>query len=211
VMYPQVPFRGTSPLQPVYDRVRAMAAAHRLAIPPAAWIRSAGTIAGRRDARWGETVQVPASATGRILETRDYYMAPGPSDIIATVADATGAHNGAAATIDIIDNATDQVIASGALALSATTGWKEIAVHIEIPGADGRAVRFRLTSPGSVAFALGSLDLPVDYGMTVVDLTEPLNTFDTHVSIFDAHPNERAQQVIARNVLEAIQIAESRH
>lgn len=37
--------------------------------------------------------------------------------------------------------------------------------------------------------SLASIDVPVDYRFTVVDVIEPLNAFDTHASIFDAHPN----------------------
>jgi hypothetical protein len=37
----------------------------------------------------------------------------------------------------------------------------------------------------------------VDYAIEVLDLTEALNTFDTHASIFDAHPNVAAHKVIA--------------
>ena len=48
VIYPQVPFRGVSPLEPITTRLRAMCGAHALAIPPAAWIRSAGQLVDRR-------------------------------------------------------------------------------------------------------------------------------------------------------------------
>ena len=34
LLYPQVPFRDRYPLQPVHDRMKAMAAPHVLAIPP---------------------------------------------------------------------------------------------------------------------------------------------------------------------------------
>jgi hypothetical protein len=40
--------------------------------------------------------------------------------------------------------------------------------------------------------------------MRVVDLAEPLNSFNTHASVFDAHPNEAAHRVIAEHVYRAI-------
>ena len=52
--------------------------------------------------------------------------------------------------------------------------------------------------------ARSSIDIPVDYGFTVVDVTEPLSTFNTHASMFDAHPNERAHAVW-RKVLAALE------
>lgn len=75
----------------------------------------------------------------------------------------------------------------------------------------GRQVRLRLTSGGTLAFEVASIDIPVDYSFKVVDLTETLNSFNTHASIFDAHPNERAQKIIAEKVFEALKEAESRH
>jgi hypothetical protein len=59
--------------------------------------------------------------------------------------------------------------------------------------------------PGALALSLASIDIPVDYGFTVVDITEPLNAFNTHASMFDAHPNERAHAVIAQEVLAALE------
>jgi hypothetical protein len=44
------------------------------------------------------------------------------------------------------------------------------------------------------------LGLAVDYGFDVLDLAEPLNRFNTHASLFDAHPNEAAHRVIADEV-----------
>jgi hypothetical protein len=51
---------------------------------------------------------------------------------------------------------------------------------------------------------LASIDLGVNYGFEVVDLTETMNAFDTHVSIFDAHPNRRAHRVIAERLFEEL-------
>jgi hypothetical protein len=78
-------------------------------------------------------------------------------------------------------------------------------VRIDVRGIHGHSVRFRLVSPGALGLSLASIDIPVDYRFTVVDVTEPLNAFDTHVSIFDAHPNERAHAVIAQEVLAALE------
>jgi hypothetical protein len=39
----------------------------------------------------------------------------------------------------------------------------------------------------------------------VVDVTESLMGFNTHASMFDAHPNERAHDVMAQEVLAALE------
>jgi hypothetical protein len=41
----------------------------------------------------------------------------------------------------------------------------------------------------------------------MVDLTSDLNTFNTHTSIFDAHPNESAHKLIAERVFQALEAA----
>jgi hypothetical protein len=62
----------------------------------------------------------------------------------------------------------------------------------------------RVTSFRHVAWALSNISIPVDYGFTVLDLTQTLNTFNTHASAFDAHPNERTHAVIADTVYAAM-------
>jgi hypothetical protein len=47
--------------------------------------------------------------------------------------------------------------------------------------------------------------LAAKHGYAVVDLTDVMNTFNTHASIFDAHPNERAHALIAAEVLKALE------
>ena len=210
VVYPQVPFKGTAPLQPVYERVAALASPHRLSIPPAAWVRFAGSAISRADARWHQALQVPPALTGPVFETRDYYLPAGDVQLTLTTLVDGDAAAGPRASIDMIDAESAQVIASAPVIVPDRAGWQEVAVRPTLP-AHGGLVRFRLSSAGGGGFLVGSLELPVDYGFRVLDLTEPLNTFNTHASIFDAHPNERAHKVIAEKVLEAIGQLESRH
>ena len=63
-----------------------------------------------------------------------------------------------------------------------------------------RTVEFNMTRPfladkrvrEALALAINRAD--------VLDLAEPLNHFNTHASLFDAHPNEAAHRVIAEQV-----------
>jgi len=204
LLYPQVPFRDRSPLQPIHERMHALAGAHRLSIPPAAWVRWAGAPVERADARWHQAIQIAAAAPGPVIETREYYLSPGPAEAIVTLA-VTTATPASVASLEIIDHATNQVITTAAFPPAGEGGWRDVPVRFAVPGPAGRDIRFRVASAGGAGFELASLDLPVDYGMRVVDLTADLNTFNTHASIFDAHPNARAHGVIARKVLEALQ------
>jgi hypothetical protein len=205
LLYPQVPFRGTPPLKPVHDRMRELARPHHLAIPPLAWVRWAGRPVDRQDAPWRMAVEVPSGTTGPVVETREYYMTPGESEINVTMGFDSAPSPGSAGAIEIVDHATNAVVGAAPLpSASPGAGWRGLIVPIVIEGDKGREVRFRLTSSGATGFALGSIDFPVDYGMRVVDLTEPLNAFNTHASIFDAHPNARAHAVMAQKVFEAL-------
>jgi hypothetical protein len=207
VIYPQVPFRAPSPLQPIYDRVSALAAPHHLSIPPAAWIRYGGdlTTVGDRPA-----VRFTTPPRGPAIDTRDYVFAGGPIDVrVAVSIDAnartrdTPGTPGTLGTLDLLDASTNEVLSTAPLA-AAPGGWRDVDVRLNV-GDRARRTRLRLTANSSAPFAVGDIALPVDYGFTVVDLTASLNSFNTHASIFDAHPNERAHQVVAEKVLEALQ------
>jgi hypothetical protein len=206
VLYPQVPFRGSYPMQPIHDRMRALAGPHQLAIPPAGWVPVAGKIEPQPDAQWQQVIRVPASHAGAVFETRDYYVQEGVLDVAVRLAceDPSGAP--AALAVDAVDHLTNQVVGRGSAAIDRQArGWQQLPMKIDIRGTNGHSVRLRVNTPGGVTLSLASLDFPVDYGFTVVDLTEQLNGFNTHASMFDAHPNERAHAVMAQEVLAALE------
>ena len=182
VLYPQVPFRGPYPMQPVHDRMKTLAGPHQLAIPPAGLVSIAGA-----------------------TETRDYYMPEGVLDVGVRLAPDT-ASRPAVVTVEAVDHVTNQIVGRGAAAVDAEArDGQPLKAKVDIRGTNGHSVRLRVSAPGAPALSIASIDIPVDYGFTVVDLTEPLNTFNTHASIFDAHPNERAHAVMAQEVLAALE------
>jgi hypothetical protein len=181
VLYPQVPFRGPYPLQRIHDRMRTLVGPHQLSIPP-------------------------AGGTGPVIETRDYYMSEGVLDVALRVKCNSPSNGPAVVTLEAVDHITGEIVGRGTVTVdSQARGWQELPVKIDIRGTNGHSVRLRLVPPGALALSLASIDIPVDYGFTVVDITEPLNAFNTHASMFDAHPNERAHAVIAQEVLAALE------
>jgi hypothetical protein len=217
VIYPQVPYRGTSRLKPIHDRVIALAGPHRFALPPAAWIRFAGSPVARPDARWHQAVAVPAGTVGPVLETRAFYMPAGSFDVLASIATPRSSRGSPApaqasiGSLELIDHQTNAVLSTAGIpAWPSHEGWQEVTVPMQVTQM-GRQLRLRLTSGGAAAFEVASLEIPVDYAFKVVDLTDMLNGFNTHTSIFDAHPNAMAQKIIAEKVFEALREAESRH
>lgn len=206
VLYPQVPFRGTYPLQPIHDRMRTLAGPHQLSIPPAGLVTLAGTTEERPDAAWKQVVRVPAGVAGPVIETRDYYVREGVLDLTLRVLCDRPASAPAVLAVEAVDHATSQIVGRSTAAVDVqASGWQQLPVKIDVRDTNGHSVRLRMVSPGGLAFSLASIDIPVDYGFTVVDITEPLNGFNTHASMFDAHPNERAHAVIAQEVLAALE------
>ena len=175
VIYPQVPYRGTSPLKPIHDRVIALTGPHRFALPPAAWIRFAGTPVARADARWHQAVAVPAATQGPLLETRAFYMPAGSFDVLVSIATPRSSGGSPApaqasiGSLELIDHLTNAVLSTTAIpALRSLEGWQEVTVPLQVT-AMGRQVRLRLTSSGAAAFEVASIEIPVDYSFKVVD------------------------------------------
>ena len=201
LLYPQVPFRGEYPLASIHERVAGLAGPHLLTIPSAAWTQQGGTLIERADVPGGRALQMPAAA-GAALETREYLMPAGGLDVVVTLSQAQPGVR--AATLEAIDAATGAVIGAAPVTDDqGGAGWRDVRVRPAAPP-EPTLVRLRLVSTGATAMTVARLALPVDYGFLVVDPTEALNTFDTHASIFDAHPNERAHQVLAEQLFAAV-------
>jgi lysophospholipase L1-like esterase len=210
VLYPMVPFTGDYPLKGIHDRIRQLAVAQTLTIPPMSWIRQAGTMVSRPDAPVADAVRLPAGAGPRVVETRDGYFARGALDV--TVRFASPAPAGTAvATLDALDEASGAVLASApVVSQQAGSALQDVRVRFDLPDGAGHYVRLAVGRVSRHHIDLASLDLAVDYGFEVLDPADPLNTFDTHVSMFDAHPNARAHRVIADHVFARVTEMEAR-
>src|SRR5688500_4497881 len=110
VLYPQVPFSGPYPLQPIHDRMRTLAGPHQLSIPPAGLVPVAGAMEPQPDAAWKQVVRVPAGAAGPVVETRDYYVSEGGLDVgLRLMCDSrSGVPAGLAA--DAVDHVTNPIV-----------------------------------------------------------------------------------------------------
>jgi hypothetical protein len=199
MLYPQVPFNGTYPLQAVHDRMRALTGPHALEIPPIAWTRTAGSLVPRRDARFGQAVQASQDTGTLEVQTAAYVYPPGEVELhLQAMGVPTGRVFG---SLELIDAARGAVAASASLCAGRA---EDMQVRLRLPGDRIRLLAVRVRATAADGLALGNISLPVDYGFEVVDLTEPLNQFDTHASSFDSHPNARAHQAMADIVYAAM-------
>jgi hypothetical protein len=205
VLYPHVPFSGSYPLQPINDWMRRIAGPHTLALSPATWEIRSGQRLKQADAPWGEIARAQVGPSGTLLETRPYYTGDGQLDLTIQVACESRPTGSQLGTLQIVDVVTHQIVGQAPLKVPGDeVGWRRIPVRLTVNGAGDHSIQFRVHTTGVGAFSIGTIDLAVDYGIEVIDLADRLNTFDTHASIFDAHPNKRAHAVIAQAVLETL-------
>jgi hypothetical protein len=193
LLYPQVPFRGSYPLQALHDRMRTLAGPHLIAIPPISWIRSAGVLLETAEARWKQAVKSSGSGTLRI-QTAEYAFAPGPVELSVQL---SGASSSPIAIVELIDSGDNRVVASASLDGGSDDRMRDVTVRLVIPGPGMRRLKIRVTALPGGACALANLEMRANYGFEVLDLTGTLNQFSTHASSFDAHPNERTHAVMA--------------
>jgi lysophospholipase L1-like esterase len=206
VLYPVMPFSGAYPLQSIHGRMRELAGPHRFDMDPQTWLRSLGGSAVRRDRNGRQLLSLPAAGVGPAVTTQPFYPTRNPLDVIVTIT--TSGTNGIArqevGRVDLMDD-QGKSISSAPLVVDGGNGDpQDVTVHLDSGQMTGRYVWLVVHKTAAVPMDLNAIGLQVDYGFTVVDPTEVLAGFDTHVNIYDAHPNARAQQVVADAVYEAL-------
>jgi hypothetical protein len=209
MLYPQVPYRDRYPLRPLHERMHALAGAHDLLIPPAAWVRAGGPLVGDAQSPWRNVFAFTPTAPDAAIETFDYVFPAGPLSLDLVVRYRDDDFSGSAVgVVQLLAADTGTVVHEAEIQHSSRVdAFETLRVYLTVPGSGLQRVRFRVRSLGSSAWWLGELRVPVDYGFEVLDLAAPLNELPTHASAFDAHPNDAAQRVMADHVYAAL----SRH
>lgn len=201
VLYPQVPFRDRYPLQPVHDRMKAMADPHELSIPPAAWVRLAGQLEPDDAAPWKRGVRAMAGQLGPIVQTQEYLHDAGEATLTIAASLAESSRTPAqVGRVEVVDARSDELLGSAPIVLDGQSGYQRVTLNVSITGGRIRRTRVRVHTTGAHAWTIGDIALSVRYGWEVIDLADPLNQFNTHASAFDAHPNEAAHRAIAEHV-----------
>ena len=79
--------------------------------------------------------------------------------------------------------------------------WRTVTLDIDLDNQITTDVAWHVRVPRGVHLSVDSISLPIVYPhLEVLDLRDRLNTFDTHASVFDSHPNEHAHREIAAAV-----------
>jgi hypothetical protein len=204
VLYPVLPFSGTYPLQPIHDRMRAMAGAHRFDMAPVTWTRHLPGSTSRRDPSGLEIVSIPAATLGAAISTKPFYPMRSPLEVVVNVG-ARVTTSQEVGRVELRDDRGDP-LSSAPIVIEAGNGERrDVTVHLDTQNMTRRYVWLVVHKTAPVPIEIASIGLNVDYGFTVVDPTNRLSGFDTHVNLYDAHPNPRAQQVVADAIYDALQ------
>ncbi len=202
MLYPPVPATALGDLR---QRMTALAAGQVLRYFPTEMTHAVGAVAAD-----GSAISTPAgAAAGELAATPPLRLAHG--DYRATLQlrlDAPAA--GAAAHITVTQGADDAVLASidvPAAEFGAPGAWHATPVTFRAPAPLGTNLVLHVAAGGGVALSVGALELPVHYGIEVVDLTPHFADLNTAASLFDAHPNARAHAVMADVLARTIQAA----
>jgi len=203
VLYPVLPFQGPYPLQPIHERMRELAGPHRFDFAPSTWLRLLGGSTVRRGANGQQVLAMPATVTGPAVNTPSFYATRSPLEVVVTLAVRVPARE-EIGHVDVMDELGQPIQSAPLIVEEGDETPREVVAHLDAGQMTGRYVSLMLHKTTTAPMELLSIALQVDYGFTVVDPTPTLATFDTHVNLYDAHPNGRAQQVVADTVYEAL-------
>jgi hypothetical protein len=189
LLYPPVPKTALADLR---QRVATLADGQVLEVAPPQFTRGIGTLTP--DGLLG----VGAGPAGEVGRTPGAALAHG--DYTATVqVRLDEPATGVVARLVIGRGDDGRPVAAHDLAASALTpgAWTRVPVPFTLDGHVSPDVTLRIESTGAAPFSVGRVELPVRYGVEVVDLEPIFGTMNTSASRFDAHPNAAAHAVIA--------------
>lgn len=193
LLYPQVPFSGRNPLADLHGRMTTIATGtSRLEFPPTLHEEGGMEVA---NVDVGEHVLLHAGDTPLLS---GHYVVD-----FEVRLDAAAEHPG---HVRVIDRASGTGVADVEIPHDAVGSWVHVAVPFDITRTPlAEHIEFQVTAAPAAKLTVGTIGLDVRYRhIEVLDPTDRLNTFDTHASIFDAHPNARAHGVLADALYERL-------
>lgn len=206
MLYPVVP---STALVDLRQRMTALAHGQVLAVGPDQMAHAVGSLVTRDGA---QALASPAGTmAGELARTPGVRLAHG--DYVATVQlrlDAPAP--GAVARVTMTDGAEARELAAVDVAAGALTlgAWQPVSIPFAIGGRMSSDVALHVAFSGSGALSVGRAELPVVYGMEVLDLAPRFGTMRTGASLFDAHPNAAAHAVMAEALAALIQAPPAR-
>ena len=200
-LYPQVPFRGRYPLEDIQARMRAFAKPHVLSYPA----HTLGHDVGDNAADPGAPQRSLRQSDGRdgILAMSPVIpLHRGHYDLGARIR-LDQPSTGALGEIQVV-SARGSVLARHVIEPSecgAPGQWSTLSAPLDLDSTLTPDIRWLVKVARDARLSVEALSVPMVYDrLEVLDLTDRLNTFNTHASMFDAHPNARAHAAIAHTL-----------
>jgi len=206
MLYPCLPYKGEYPLKPINDQMKRISSPNRLTFP-AVWASK-----GR-----GEEVHDPSSYLGRalyvtqektsvgnIISTPKVYLEKGENQIILRL---RGSQLDKKPMINIKVMAGDHLLSEKKPTkkdFKKDGDWYDITLSFFMDKPLNEQVQFQVDYLGQGNLWFDYIQLPVDYGIEVVDLLPHLKNIKTWASPFDAHPNIKTHQIMAEELFRSL-------
>ena len=202
LLYPALPFSGDKyPLSDIHDRMRKICGPNVMSYQVSYLPKIVGENVKDETSRYGVVRKAQAGKTAPDTLVFGPYIPLAKGDYTVTFRMKTSALTPDPLAI------VDVVAAKGSVTLAKKEvkgedfgqagQWRDFKLSFTVGEKRIDQVEFRVRYAGAADLYVDTIDLPVDYGIEVVDPTPQLKDFNTHASMFDAHPNARAHAVMA--------------
>ena len=205
-LYPQVPFEGVNPLAQIHARIQALRGRTDLRYPASMCPGDVGEIVRASDTI-DRRLRRSLGTAGPLIRCPDVPFLPGHYRLTARLRldRSVPPSSSVVAVLKVTVGDGFEVSQPIDRAFARTGEWGEGAIDFDVTRGLTH-VHWKLDVPRATFMSVDQLTVPVTYDrLDVLDLSDRLNTFNTHVSLFDAHPNARAHAVIAETLAQWIE------
>lgn len=198
-MYPCLPYGGQYPFEDFNDRIAKLGGPHIYAIAASYMNHIVGADIADGSLKSGKArMASPKDAQGYLVYGP--YLPFGAGENSATFWLKSGsAKDGQVAQIDVASGLGKTIHAQMTINKSDFGGeekWRPFTLKFNL-GKFTKDLEFRVLYSGNGSLYADRIEIPMKYNIEVVDMLPHLSGFDTHATLFDAHPNARAHATIA--------------
>ena len=209
MLYPSLPFSGENPFHVQHDMMKKLSRPHTFHI--AAYTTSKNTGAnyfteGDANNHIARLAKAGTNEPGLLVDGPEIPIKKGNHEVSFRLKTSAQVIE-TVAVIEAIRESTGEVLAKRRLSgkdFMSKTKWQKFTLNFKTKDMLIKDLHFRVWHAGKADIAVDQISLPVDRRLELVDLIPYLNGFDTHVSYFDSHPNEKAQKVMAQVLYDLI-------
>jgi hypothetical protein len=198
-MYPCLPYSGQYPFADFNDRITKLSGPHIYAIAASYMGHTVGVGVNDTSLKFGKArMASPKDAPGYLVYGP--YLPFGVGESSATFWLKSGsAKDGQVAQIDVASDLGKTIHAQLTINKSDFGGeeeWFPFTLKFNLDKFT-KDLEFRVLYSGNGYLYADRIEIPVRYNIEVVDMLPHLSGFDTHATLFDAHPNAKAHAAIA--------------